>query len=453
MKDGLPEYLSQGQQARLFPVLATTSREGRTTSILLACLSCVHELGAKLLSDTGQRLGSRARLETYTEIVFQGEEAVGTERPDGLIVLRVGKREWRALVEAKIGNAAIDPDQVERYRNLAKEHSIDCVITISNQFATTPNLHPNAEIRKSRSRIPVYHWSWMHILTTADLLLSNSEVSDQDQGLLLNELRRFLSHESTGVQGFDRMPKAWTELNRLISSGGTIRAKSEEAAEVLLGWHQETRDLTLILSRLTETRVSERLSKKHRNDPAARLKDELAQLREGHCLSCSIAIPDAAAPLEIRADLLRRTVEVGMQLRAPEDRQSTKARTNWLLRQIKGEVSEELQIRLLWPGTSEPTQYPVQDLRSDVNLATAGKEHLTVHSFEVFTSKRIGARFAQQVNFIVDIETIVPGFYRTVGSELVAWKKSAPKIKKDQGSEDVTTKAISDEAEAFGRED
>ncbi|MDU8913980.1 hypothetical protein RXV88_22245, partial [Aestuariicoccus sp. MJ-SS9] len=171
-KDLIPDYLSQGEPARLFPVLSNTSKEGRTTSIVLACMSKVHEFGVQLLGSVGQRLGTRAALATYTEVVFHKMPSDVKDRPDGLIVLKVGKREWRALVEAKVGNSDLDADQLERYRALAKENGIDCVISISNQFATTPENHPLEAVRKSRSKVPVFHWSWMHILTTADLLVS-----------------------------------------------------------------------------------------------------------------------------------------------------------------------------------------------------------------------------------------------------------------------------------------
>jgi len=39
----LPEFLKQGEPARLFPILADTSKEGRATSILLSCMSKVDE--------------------------------------------------------------------------------------------------------------------------------------------------------------------------------------------------------------------------------------------------------------------------------------------------------------------------------------------------------------------------------------------------------------------------
>ncbi len=56
----------------------------------------------------------------------------------------------------------------------------------------------------------------MHVLTVAELLVSNERIADDDQLLLMNELRRFLGHESAGVRGFDRMPKEWSGLNKLV---------------------------------------------------------------------------------------------------------------------------------------------------------------------------------------------------------------------------------------------
>lgn len=447
----LPSYLKQGEPARLFPVLSTTSKEGRTTSIVLACLNKIDEFGAHLLASVGQKVGKRSIIETYTEVVFQKQSAEIKDRPDGLIVLTVGSRQWRALIEAKVGNSELDPDQIERYRVLAKDNGIDCVISISNQFATSPDSHPVEPVRKSRSKIPVFHWSWMHILTTADLLVSGEEIADTDQLLILNELRRFLTHESAGVKGFDRMPKEWSELNKLISSGGAVPAKSSMAQSVLEAWHQETRDLSMILSRMTGMIVSEKLPRKHVGKPAERQKDELSDLREKHCLNSTIVVPDAAAPIEITADLMRRSIDVGMTLRAPDDKKSTKARVNWLLRQVKTTQVEGLFVRLLWPGTSEPTQYPVSDLRENPDLASSGKEHLAPHGFHIFLSEQLGGKFTQQINFISELERIVPKFYGETGANLAAWVRKAPQIKSERSSgQDVSPSGLAEDAEDFG---
>ncbi len=445
----LPNYLSQGEPARLFPVLSDTSKEGRTTSIVLSCFTIVRQLGAAMLGTLGQRIGTRAILSAYTEVVFKNPKTETKDRPDGLIVVKIGPREWKALVEAKIGNQKLDCDQVERYRAIAKEQNVDCLITISNQFTADPMLHPVEEIRKSRSKIPVYHWSWMNIFTQADLLSRNGSVTDGEQAVILEELIRFLGHESAGVKGFDQMPKAWASINKMVSLGSAIPARSEEASEVVDAWHQETRDLSLILSRMTKTHVTEGLSRKVANNPVERKKLDIEQLRTEHVLSSQLIISDAAAPLGISADLKRRTIEVSMFLKAPENKKTTKARLNWLLRQIKSDEIEDLHIRLLWLGKTEPNSETVQNLRENPDLGSQGKEHLTTRGFEVFVSKRLGPRFTQSTNFIKDLESLVPDFYGKVGSKLTAWRKPPPSLQPGRmSSDDVRADAIAEDIDA-----
>lgn len=434
----------------MFPVLSTTSKEGRTISVLLACLARIDELAKSLLESTGQRVGPRSRLECFTEIVPAKNSNDTRDRPDGLIILRVGKREWKAFVEAKTGRNELDAGQIERYRNLAKENNIDCVITISNQFATAPTVHPLEEVRRSRSKILIIHWSWMHVLTTADLLISSQTISNNDQLILLNEFRRFLAHESAGVRGFIRMPREWTELNKLISAGGDISAGSPVALRVLEAWHQEVRDLSLILSRMTEAYVTQRLPRNHMHDPSQRQRDELTNLRANKQLVICLEIPDAAAPLEVVIDLARRCIDVGMTIGAPEDRKSSRARVNWLLRQIKEEGVADLHVRVSWPNRSSTNQHSVTDLREDVSLIDEGKANQEAKSFHLFESKRLGARFMQQSNFILELEQIVPAFYGKFGAQLTAWKRPAPKIKSDRSElPDVSPDSISEEADSF----
>ncbi len=444
-----PDYLIQGERARLFPVLSTTSKEGRSTSILLACLSQIDEFARELLKPIGISVGKRAVIECWTEIVFRSEKNAGKDRPDGLIIVRNGKNEWRCLVESKVGTTELSAEQIDRYRAIARDHGLDCVLTISNQFATRSEHHPLEAVRKTRSKIPVYHWSWMFVLTSADLLVKTDAIGDHDQHLLLEELRRFLTHESTGVKGFDRMPSEWTELNKHISAGGKIPAKSEMAHAVVNAWHQETKDISLILSRQTEAAVSERLSRKHAADPALRFKDDMQALKDNCHLLATLDIPNAAAPLEIVADITRRTVDVGMTISAPRDRQSSKARLNWLLRQVKGDVPEDLQIRCNWPGRSEATQFAFSILQDDPSFIEADKKGLQVSSFHIFIARRLSARFTQQQNFINDLETVVPEFYRTIGQHLVPWRQKAPQIKRERSeTDDVSVQALEDERAA-----
>ncbi len=288
----------------------------------------------------------------------------------------------------------------------------------------------------------------MFVLTTAELIFHRIDKAQCDQRMLLNELRRFLAHHSSGVQGFTRMPREWADINRLVASGGSISPKSAEAMEVMQAWHQETRDLSLILSRLTEAAVSVRLARKHAQDPNLRLKDELSILNKENQLRLSLKIPNATAPLDVVADLARRTIDVGMTLRAPENKKSTVARINWLLRQIKHDDLSDLHVCIQWPRRSADTYHLVNDLLNDVNIVGAGKEHLAPVSFQIFHSKRLGTRFTQLSNFIEDLENLVPSFYGQFGSKLVAWKRSAPLLRSGNSEpEDVSPEAISADAD------
>ena len=243
----LPDFLKQGEAARLFPVLSTTSKEGRATSILLSCIEKVDEFAAELLRTLELRTGKRTAVQSYTEVVFE-DTSQRDKRPDGLLIVSTGVQKKYYLVEAKIGNAQLDANQIESYVRICKEKKLDGVITISNQYSSSPTVHPLEEVRRLKIKVPVFHWSWMSILTTIDLMISNHGIADQDQMLLMNELRRFLSHDSTGVKGFDRMPPEWADVNKTIANLGSLSTKSKEAQSVVDGWKQEAKDLLYLMA-------------------------------------------------------------------------------------------------------------------------------------------------------------------------------------------------------------
>jgi len=112
MKD-LPGFLKRGEPARLIPVLADTNREQRIASIFLSLLPQIPSLAEEVLSTVGMRVDS------------------AKNRPDGLLIVSTGKNSWSALVEAKIGTAKLEVDQVTRYVEMARANGIDAVITIA----------------------------------------------------------------------------------------------------------------------------------------------------------------------------------------------------------------------------------------------------------------------------------------------------------------------------------
>lgn len=435
----------QGERARLFPVLAETSKEGRTLSIVLACMEMVEDFGKALLADLGVKVGARSRLEAYTEVVLRkcGDAKV---RPDGLLVVRSGNSRWCALVEAKVGNSELNPGQIEAYLELAKLNGIDALLTISNQFAPVPSYHPVSLPNSALKKANLSHWSWMYVMTQASLHLQSEDVRDREQRVILNELVRFLSHASAGVKGFDQMPVAWSTVTAAVQAGGSLSARSEDVLEVVGAWYQETRDLSLILSRQLAEQVTVKVPRAHVLDPTLRLKEDAEQLARECCLRSTFSIPNTAAAIEVAADLKRRGIHASMRVLAPGDRKSTKARLNWLLRQLSKSKPDNIHVRFYWPGRGPYTQHPLAALRERPEIAEAtGK---IVSSFEVLFARDLAGRFAQRKNFVVDLEQAIPDFYEQVGQHLKAWQPQAPKIKEDRSAaEDVGTDAMQREAE------
>ena len=109
-------------------------------------------------------------------------------------------------------------------------------------------------------------------------------------------------------------------------------------------------------------------------------------------------------------------------------------------------MPDDLQVRCNWPGRSDTTQFAFSDITDDPAIIEEGKQGLQVLSFHIFISRRLGGRFVQQTNFIVDLEKTVPEFYRLIGQNLSAWQESAPKIKADRETpEEVSVAAIEED--------
>jgi len=453
MPTQLPSFLVRGERARLFPVLADTSKEGRTLSIFLACMENVGEFGRALLESAGLKLGPRARIETYTEVKLEkGDDKAW--RPDGLIVVTIGSRKWSALVEAKVGNAELKVEQTEAYLELAHLNGIDALITLSNQFTAHPSHHPLALSR--RRKIELLHWSWMYVLTEASVLLGREEVEDRDQRTILHEMVRFLTHPSAGLKTFDQMPAAWSGVVDIIQAGGVVAAASQEVREAVGAWHQLVQDLSLDLSRRLNTEVGVRISRAHAADPNARLRDDTAELAKEKRVNATFVVPDTASPIDLCADLQKRSVSLSMRLRAPQDRKSTKARLTWLLRQIPETDLSGLYVRFFWPGRAAATQYPLAALRANPDLAATDRAGLALQSFEVVLVRDFGAKFGQRRNFGSELKELLPDYYKAIGQHLTEWQPPAPQLPEERAEpEAVSPAAIQEQAEeaALAREE
>ena len=190
------EKMIGGEPARLIPILAEGKKEERATSALMAVMSVVPEFARQLLTPFGAKLTSRSTVECYTEVKFREAEDL---RPDGLIVVRSGQKEWSALIESKVGNSKLDQAQFDNYAKLARKLGIDALITISNQYALRFDHHPLTIPGRMLQKVKVGHVSWLAIQSETMLLCANKGLSDPEQAYILTEFLRFLEHPASGV--------------------------------------------------------------------------------------------------------------------------------------------------------------------------------------------------------------------------------------------------------------
>ena len=427
----LDEVLKVARPARLIPTVADSRKEERLVSILLATLPMARPFAEQFLDRCGERLGKSSVLASYTEVEFPSADGVSKDRPDGLLCLTTRKARWTALLEAKIEKAEIDEEQINKYGELARRFQIDAIITLSNQLVPLPAHVPYSVPKRISNQVNLFHMSWISILTMARLILRNKEEIDSGQAFVLEEMARYFEHSSSGVKRFDQMNSEWRPLVLGIRDGQQFKRNSPEIENTVTSWHQEERDVCLILSRRIGEQVSIRgISRKHRADPARRLRDACEALTSSNELHSSFSVPNAAGDLDVTADLQRRTISCSMKLNAPLDKQRASARINWLRRQLRDVHGDNIQVRAFWPGRALPTQASLSEVKVDSKCLENDSRGMVPNGFEVAMITDMAGRFSGRRTFIEDLENMIPEFYDEVGQHLRPWAPPPPSIDK-----------------------
>lgn len=423
-----PEYLASGEIARLVPV--ASKPELRNTCVTSAMLMAVDEFAEALLGTLGAPIGTRAKTEVWVEPVFKSFKNENKDRPDALIVVNNGRREWRALVEAKAKGVDLVADQVERYLDIAKTQGIDAVVTISNQFVATPTQSPCNVNRQKLKKVSLFHWSWSYLKTEAKIQLSKSAVSDPDQAYMLKEYVRYLEHDSAAVSEFEQMGKEWVEACKIYFAKSTLDKKSPMGAAVVSDWDELMRCTALLMSRQLETNVTTVLSAKERKDPNSRLEALQNSFASSGELKSRLEVPDAASPISVEADLTRRSVTVAMSVDAPRDRKRASATVTWLLRQLSKTKNDSLMLVAKWPGRTQDTLAELVKVREDVDALIGERKGQLPRAFEIRAVSDLGGKFTQRRNFVPELVSCVTRYYEAVGQHVVPWQAPPPKPKK-----------------------
>ncbi len=322
-------------RARLIPVKGIGSdreAEERATSALLAVVGVVRPLSVELFSPMGASRAARAQVDTFTEVIFDHD---GRKiRPDGLVQISYAKNTWTALIEVKTGTNALEAEQIQTYIKLARANRFNAVVTISNEIAPAPGIHPTPGAQpRSNSTVALHHISWTQLIATAVRLKEHTGVEDVEQRWILEELIRYLEHRSSGALSFNDMGGSWVAV-RSAARDGTLARQSGDVAEVCSRWDQLIRYVALTMGAEIGHDVHQVLAASHRSDAKARADALSRTLIDHGTLDAALRIPNTTGDLEIHADLKARQLTCTTTIKAAEDK-GARGRVGWVTRQLK----------------------------------------------------------------------------------------------------------------------
>jgi hypothetical protein len=421
--------LSEPERARLIPISGIkgqTEAEDRATSALLAVLSVVRPFSMALLGPLGATRAKSARVETFIQPVIEVDD--GTVRPDGLIRVSVGKRvSYEAFVETKTGTARLDAAQINTYLEAARAAGVDAIVTISNEIAPAPGVHPTEGLRvRSNSKVAVHHLSWMLIMSEAVKEHAHRGVDDPEQAWILEELIRYMSHPKSGVLDFADMGDNWTAV-RDGAVDGSLSRNSPEAVEVCQRWDQLLRVAALRLGTEIGSDVTEVIPRAQQQNPRLRSKEFVQSLCADGTLTGVLRVPDAIADISVTADIRTSRVILQTAFGAPTDR-TPRAAVVWLTKQLKAADGS-----LLVDAYARNAKYAVtaslEELRDDPRIGLGSSKQVPARfRLRYLAPMGQGRRSTRKKGFIDSVLDAVIGFYGDVLQDLKPFVPSAPAI-------------------------
>jgi len=411
-------------EARLIPTTGIggqDEQEQRATSSVLAVMRAVPQFGRALLFHLDAPAG---RISTYTEVRFaDGDDK--TVIPDGAVVVERGKTRWSCLVEVKTGGAALRAEQIEKYLDVARTNGIDAVLTISNQITASPLESPIAiDARKTR-RVALRHLSWWQVMTEARVQHEHRHIADTDQAWILGELIAYLDHEKAGAGGFEDMGESWVGV-RDGARQHTLRLSDKGVRDVAGRWEQFVQFLALGLCQTLGRNVEAIWPKKA--DAAGRVDLSARSLIEHGRLDATIRVPDAAAPLDLSADLRARLFTTSVELAAPREGRA-KTRINWIVRQLK-DAPDNLRIEVRYPNAKETVSSTLKEAREKPDrLLFASDPHREPRAFRLLLARELGSKRGKLAgSFVAESKRQTIDFYRSIVQGLKPWSPSAPQL-------------------------
>jgi hypothetical protein len=426
-KTDFDQFVKDGKitlsKTRLIPLLKTGD-EMALTSILLSAIRLIKEFKDSIFKELKLKRSGKAYY--YSEVVFHDIDT--TSRLDGMILVVVsGKIEDAIFIEVKNDKAKIEEEQILKYYKLAQSlNNVPKILTISNEFVFDSS-HSPITIKNQSKKISLYHFSWTYIKTIAQLLLFDNEnnIDDEDQINIMREVMHYFNDERSGVNGFRLMSKGWKGVSEKIKSQQPLNDKNE-IIEAITSWHQEENDMSLMLSRKLGVLVKSNIE-----NPKSKLNRDIKRLKDKQFLSTSLRIKGAVSDLKVIVDFRRRTISMSVRVIPPLDK-GTISRISSIKKQLSkckdSPLLENLYIDADIKFSSKSIKYSYTNI--DQFYEHDNIKNLNIIAFDIELIKTV--KIDSTKIFIAEIEKMLLNYYNVIVQDLKGWKKSAPKLTKEE---------------------
>lgn len=367
-------------------------------------------------------------MEAYIEVPFKSASGK-IVRPDGLLRVHYGSQKpWAALVEIKTGGNLLAAEQINEYWNIARTQGFDSVITISNEIAPAPGVHPTGGLKlRSNSRVSVHHLSWTLILAEAMKQKVHRGVDDPEQAWLLGELIRYLEHPSSGAMEFDDMGPNWA-LVRDAAHQSRLSRRDPAVVEIAQRWDQLMRYASIRLGSETGSDVQEVVAKREQGDPSARVRHLVDVLCSNGVFDGALRVPDAAGDINVSVDLRARRIRVWTEIAAPDDR-GARARVTWLVRQL-ADAPAGARLESLAKNARVPETADLAAVVNDPTLLLTGDKRDPVR-FRIAVQSPMGTnrRIGKSPGFVESVLSAITAYYERVLQPIAPYQRRAPQRK------------------------
>jgi len=415
------------QEVVLIPV-DNPGKEQALTTVFLAGLRLIKEFRRKILRAI--KLNGTETIFVYREVVFENEIDNSNSRIDGLLIyVSSGIIKDAVIFEMKNDNDIFDEIQITKYINIAKKYKLNKIVTVSNQFVTSPTQTPIKGFKIRKSPPILFHLSWSYILTEAKMLLFKDikkRIGDDDQIEIMNEIVKYFEHKKSGIIDFKNMGAGWKSVvERSKQTNKKLKEQNNDVTEVIINWLQEEKDIALKLSRDIGILVTLRSST---------IKENKQRLCDKKILMSYLKIKDAVSDFEILLNLSSNNVELSVLVDTkPDDSNSIKIKD--IVKQIEkckrknkdkfNEINKGLKIEPQIKHKKERESYTYDEFVEKSVKKLKGKE---INKFRIIHHKEL--RFTEPAKFIIHLEAMISTFYEIIVAPLQNPKKKAPQPQK-----------------------